>query len=363
MDNGTPTLFDLRLWRPPLPAPTTDEAVRERQQLLEALANSELGTLEQRVTYLLHHFPETRDSDTALAIRYWETFQADKLEAWDRCNLHILFDLDRIETIGRLRRHIQNDLGLFASTTRTGHLRHEMQLEFHRYLAEQRRNDPEIRFYLDETGADTSRLYTGVAGICVLDWRQYEMHHAALIQWRRNQGWPETLHFTDIGADNTRHLALLNQFAQRRAGLLFLGHAIPSRGMVNYALVDLFIQLVVDSLKRARDLNCLTRGRAVTVYKEASPGFDKFHLATVHQYLTEQIAREFPDALYVRDVYPIRKGLEPMLECADLIAGAMQRRACYGGHHPKDVLAEAVMNITGFEDAKDPGAVFNAYLA
>jgi len=46
MDNGTPTLFDLRLWRPPSTAPTTDEAIRERQRLLEALANSEFGTLE-----------------------------------------------------------------------------------------------------------------------------------------------------------------------------------------------------------------------------------------------------------------------------------------------------------------------------
>jgi hypothetical protein len=317
--------------------------------------------MAQKITYLLHNFPETRDSDTALAIRYWETFQAEILERWDHGSLDVLFELDQFETISRLRRHIQNDLGLFASTTRVGNLRRELQMEFYRYLAEQRKQDPEVRFYLDETGSGTSQPYAGVAGICVLDWRQYEMHHAALVKWRREQGWPDTLHFTEIGADASRHMALLAQLERRRSGLLFLGYSLRSKGVTNFALVDLFIQLVVDALKKARDLSCLTVVHGVTVFKEADQGFDQIHVPNIEKYLSEQLAREFPNLLYVREIRPVVKGREPLLECADLIAGAMQRRALYGGPHPKDVLAEAVMNVTGFENRADKGAVFRAW--
>jgi hypothetical protein len=39
----------------------------------------------------------------------------------------------------------------------------------------------------------------------------------------------------------------------------------------------------------------------------------------------------------------------------------MQRRALSKGRNPKDRLAEAVINVTGFEDSADNGAVFKYY--
>ena len=141
--------------------------------------------------------------------------------------------------------------------------------------------------------------------------------------------------------------ALVNE---GRSGLLFLGYALPSRGATHPALVDLFIQLVVDSLKRARELGCLNTARSATFVKEADEGFDRIHLPNIETFLAQQLAREFPDLVYLGKVKAIPKGREPFLECADLIAGAMQRRALWGRQKPKDELAEAVMNVVGFED-------------
>jgi hypothetical protein len=63
----------------------------------------------------------------------------------------------------------------------------------------------------------------------------------------------------------------------------------------------------------------------------------------------------------VEDIHPETKGRDVFLECADLIAGGMQRRELAKGSKPKDRLAEAVINVTGFEDAADAGAVFKVY--
>ena len=70
------------------------------------------------------------------------------------------------------------------------------------------------------------------------------------------------------------------------------------------------------------------------------------------------VALEFPGAVTVLPVEAVTKGRTVLLECADLIAGGMQRRALYGGRNPKDVLAEAVVNVTGFEDGTEPGTIF-----
>jgi hypothetical protein len=40
----------------------------------------------------------------------------------------------------------------------------------------------------------------------------------------------------------------------------------------------------------------------------------------------------------------------------------MQRRALLKGYKPKDRLAQAVINVTGFENPKDEGALYRWYL-
>ena len=110
--------------------------------MLAEIANSYLATREQRIAHILQRFPETRDSDTALCIRYWKMFQADVLERWQPLELEVLFELDRIETIGRVRRMIQNDLRLFRGVEDTRRAREAMQAEFHEYLAAHRDSLP-----------------------------------------------------------------------------------------------------------------------------------------------------------------------------------------------------------------------------
>ena len=83
----------------------------------------------------------------------------------------------------------------------------------------------------------------------------------------------------------------------------------------------------------------------------------------MHKQLSDLVALEFPGKIIVHPIESVIKGREVFLECADLIAGGMQRRALIKGRNPKDKLAEAVCNVTGFEDSTDEGAVFKFYPA
>ncbi len=352
---------DLQPWSVPREPNLSPEQAVHRQKMLADIANSSLATSEQRVAHILHRFPETRDSDTALCIRYWKMFQADVLERWQTLELEVLFELDRIETIGRLRRMIQNQLRLFRGVAEVHRGREARQSEFHEYIASHHDSLSEVRFYLDETGNEGHKTYTGIAGVCVINWKQFEKHCAALEQWRSNQG-PETIHFSDTSENNLdRAVSLLQQLQSRRSGVLFLGYSLTSRGRTHQDLFSLFIQLIVDSLKYLRDCNCLTENRSVRVIKEAETGFDSVFLHKMTKQLGEVVALEFPGELAVLPVEAVPKGRTVLLECADLIAGGMQRRALNKGRNPKDRLAEAIINVTGFEDHADPGTIFKYY--
>lgn len=344
-------------WQPALEDPVN----KQRQQLLARVARSEFGSADSKVCAILEQYPETRESAIALCIRYLQRFNADILEKWNLGNLDFLYELDNLGTIDRVRREIQNTLHLFRGLESTAQYRMLYQKDLQAYLAAHKDVVPEVRFYFDETGNEGEKAYTGVAGVCAMNWRQYEMHAAAIRQWRETQG-PEPIHFVEVGSDRTgRALGLLTQLEQRRSGLLFLGYAFRGRGSTREAMFSLFAQLVIDSLRHLKRVGSLNEPRVLRVIKESDAGFDSMHLEKLNKHLNELVAMEFPNQFAVQPVETAVKGREVLLECADLIAGGMQRRALFKGRNPKDYLGEAVFNVTGFGDPTDDRAVFKVY--
>lgn len=221
-----------------------------------------------------------------------------------------------------------------------------------------------MRFYLDETSNDTKDNYVGIAGICILNWAQYEISHAALTQWRERQGWPETIHFADLDASTrARAIALIMQMSspKRRAGLLFFAYRLNARGATSNKIASLIQQLVVDALKEADSHGCIDTRRGIRIVKEAETGFDTFHIPELEKTIAVQLAREFPDRVYLVGIESRAKGREVLLEVADLIAASTRRRDLFASQNPKDVLAQTVMNLTGFEDTRDDRVLFKLF--
>lgn len=339
-----------------------DATRRRRESLLEALDKSRFAALDERVGLVLRDFPETRDSDTELVLRYWQRFEADALRAWSPSrSLDVLHDLERVDSITRARRRIQNDLHLFEPTEWTKAQRQENQREFLEYLSYRREGDPEVRFYLDETGSHGGE-FVGVGGLCIIDWPTFEPHHSAMQRWRQEQGWDEMFHFADLRDDDMgKYIALLRQLLARKASLLFVAHVLPARAVKHETLFNLFIHLVLDSLDKVARLGCLQQPRAVRVIKEQDSGFDLKKLGRLDELLAQQIVHDFPERAYLRSLDSVPKGSDVLLECADLIASAVRRRLLYDTNQAKDAVSAAVMKETGLDYAPNAGTVFKVH--
>jgi hypothetical protein len=83
---------------------------RERQQILTALSGAEPSTVRLRVALILNKFPDTRNSDIALLLRYWETFTDYRGGAIYPDDL---YNRPSLVTLTRERQRIQNQLNLF----------------------------------------------------------------------------------------------------------------------------------------------------------------------------------------------------------------------------------------------------------
>lgn len=354
------TLDGAREWIARLPV--DPEIQRRRDALEEALGRGHFAALDERVGLVLRDYPETRDSDTELVLRFWRRFQPETLNAWSpNRSLDVLHDLERVDSITRSRRRIQNDLRLFEPTETTRAARQELQQEFLQYLSYQREGDPEIRFYLDESGGGGDGL-VGVGGVCIIDWNSFRSRHAAIRRWRLAQGWSDNLHFADLqDSEASRYIGLLQQMTERRAAVLFVAHAVQSQGLKGEALFSLFMHLVVDSLDKVARLGCLNAPRAVHVVKERDAGFDHKKLDRLRDQLGLEIVRRFPERAYLKSLEALPKGSDVLLEGADLIASAVRRYHTKQAGLLKDAVAAAVMSATGLQFAPDSGVVFKIH--
>lgn len=83
------------------------------------MLSSDKKFFQEKICDVMRRHPESRDCDTYLIFHYWADHAKDsKVKAFFRKLVYELSDqeirhLRQPETIIRMRRHIQNDLGLF----------------------------------------------------------------------------------------------------------------------------------------------------------------------------------------------------------------------------------------------------------
>lgn len=116
---------------------------KEKRELLASLAGGDFSTQRTKVAAILNLYPESRNSDITLALKYWETFQPDIY------NKHgilpkDLFKLERLHYIVRARAKIQNEYGLFQADAKVKHCRKKNE-EVIRRCARRRRAEKSIK--------------------------------------------------------------------------------------------------------------------------------------------------------------------------------------------------------------------------
>ena len=89
---------------------------REKKDLLASLAGADFSKQKTKVAYILNLYPEARDSDITLTLKYWETFQSDIFNPKGILPKD-LFRLERMHYLVRARAKIQNEYNLFTANS------------------------------------------------------------------------------------------------------------------------------------------------------------------------------------------------------------------------------------------------------
>lgn len=99
------------------------DLVDEKEQRLEAekaameraVLSAKFDTIQERVAWILNHFPDTRNSDITLQLKYWDRFEPDLYDG-RAIEPDDMYKLTRLTSLQRARAKIQNSYGLFQAS-------------------------------------------------------------------------------------------------------------------------------------------------------------------------------------------------------------------------------------------------------
>ncbi len=133
---------------------------KERQEILESVSSYKTDTIRDRVAWILNHFPESRDSDITLQLKFWETFEPHIFKG-SSINPNDLYELTRLTSITRARQTIQNDYNLFLASPEVRERRGTMSEEEKEKIISSKPSYPIFTVYMDDSGKNAKHLIIG----------------------------------------------------------------------------------------------------------------------------------------------------------------------------------------------------------
>lgn len=170
---------------------------REKKELLVSLSGGDFSKQKTKVAYILNLYPESRNSDITLTIKYWETFQPDIYNAHGILPKD-LFRLERMHYIVRARAKIQNEYNLFTPNTEVKRFRRKHEKQMSEAVLEDAKPRRLVHVYADETGK--TQKYVVVSSVWVLTGRAVFTVSQSITSWKEKSRWAKReVHFAKLG--------------------------------------------------------------------------------------------------------------------------------------------------------------------
>lgn len=303
--------------------PEVDAAARleqEQAELLSKVASATLNTTEARVAWILNNYPETRNSDIALQLAYWDTFEegyhGGTIERDD------LYRFARLTSLTRARAKIQNDLKLFQAAPEIRARRGKLSEE-ERERAVKTEPYPVFTVYADESGK-TQQHYV-VSSLWILHGAETFRLTKAFTEWRKATGFYNELHFRDLNDGNFARYQEAVEIVFNNASAVSFKSATVERagaGSVQDAFRELFYQVTAGGIEHEDQTGRVPLPRTFQLWKdEEEAGYDKLVLAHVADRLTAR----FQNRLVIEGMRAVTSKGNTLLQIADLFAGAVNR--------------------------------------
>lgn len=323
----------------------------ERESLLNKLAESNLDGVREKVAFILNHYPEARNSDNALAWRFWRVFEPEHAGS-GVIDEEKMQKLTKLTSITRARAKIQNEYKLFLADTEVRiHRRGREEDEKNKQLADKPPDIPEISFYVDESSKNGK--YAIVGGLCSPgDVQSYKLL-VNLTQWKKEKGISYEFHFTKLSRHRleeykeffTTALSHFDTFSFKAVALEQAGICKSSNEIIR----ELHYHLIHRGIKHEVETKRLTLPRCVNIYKDKEDGTDKLEMERLEQDLHASFTNHFDNEATLQRLVAIESADNFYIQLSDLFIGSVARILNREKNNPqlnhKDDLADYIISL------------------
>ena len=328
---------------------------REKQELLTRVASAELSSMRHRVAWLLNQFPSTRNSDIALQIKYWRTFESE-IVSGSHVELDDLYRLTRLTSLARARATIQNDYRLFLADPEVQQQRGVLE-EGEREKAGETPDFPVYKVFLDESGKTSRDLVVGSLWILSAGIETFHLI-TKVNELKRERNFSGEFHFSEMKKHEVDvYEKLVDTFFEKGGPVSFKFISVPKQGLkAQAALPDLYYHLLRQGIDREDISGRAPLPRTLQVWKDLEEaGADKLLMANLGERMQNSASAVYGGQLSVKEFYAINSKANVFLQMADLMAGSANRILSRSGdaRTHKDQFAEYLLERLGIEPTAD----------
>ncbi|MFE7065015.1 DUF3800 domain-containing protein [Sutcliffiella sp. NPDC057660] len=337
------------------------EIARKRTALWEAVQNGETKHVTQRVASILNRFDETRNSDVALMIRYWEVFQGHTKSS---VSYNDLFKLERLTTIARARAKIQNEYKLYLPTDKKVRTyRKALAEQTSEYQIATKPELPIMHIYADETGKTDD--YVIVGGLWVLDDRRNGEIKRNLINWlgeasSKYTGFPSEFHFKRLSNDGS-NIEAYKEFFNKFIGLsdvisfkaIGVNKTKITKVKIQELVDELYYQLIRLGISHETNTGRIDFPKQISYIKDKEGNETSFHIEQMSQKISDNLNTHYDGNLKLNAYAPIDSKMERFLQVADLFTASVNRvmnhQKKQEKRNAKDELANHVLELVNLK--------------
>ena len=305
----------------------TTKQDEELSQLLENISSATTNTLRDKVAWILNHYPETRESDIALSIKFWGTYESDIFNGHS-IQPDDLYKLTRQTSIARERARIQNIYKLFQASSEVRKRRGKLsEDEREKSVEDKPKGWPSLIVYMDESGKTANHLIVGslwfLGGgypIITLIRKIHEFQKGNLVR---------EFHFSTMSRnDLTIYKEMINIFLKEAPAISFKLVSVPTAGVENKqnAIQQMFYHLLICGVESENETGRAVLPRILQIWKDAEEkGADRLLVAELKDRLKQAAHSSFSDKLFLEDIRPVSSDHNIFLQVADLFTGSANR--------------------------------------
>lgn len=335
-----------------------EQIEKEKKELLASLAGGDFSTQKTKVAAILNLYPESRNSDITLALKYWETFQP---EIYNTSGIlpKDLFRLERLHYIVRARAKIQNEYGLFQADTKVRNHRKKREEVMYDAVLEDAAPRKIIHVFADETGK--THDFVIVAAVWVLTGRAVFTVTQAIMEWQKTSSWPNReVHFAKLGRMDFDFLKeYLGVIQKNREFLSFKVIAVErskAKRNIEEVVEKLHEHMLIRGAEHEIEQARVDLPREIEMTIDEVQSLDSFVLSEMKRRVASDFAQRYGNQLQLNDVQTASSKNSPLVQLADLIAGAVNRRLNHTAEkNHKDEMAEWIVQTLDL--ALDEGGI------